>query len=806
MITLNASGGSITFEFSGNSTYLNDGTITVPVNSLALIIDESDMISFKKASSNDIFVSANIAEFGMTKAELESWYKENMVGSTGGGGGVTSGEVQTMIDESISGKADSLAVTQEITAAVSGKADSSSLATVATSGSYDDLTNKPTIPTVPTSNTAFTNDAGYITSDALSGYAESSAVTEEISAAVSGKVDTNTYTAYTANTQTVLNSKLDATAYTPTVVDAALSQSSTNPVQNQALYSELRIGGGETETTLVIENNHSTNYPEGCTKIKVEVVGSNNYTTINFVDNDAQNLGTMGVYNYGSISVDTSYFQAATYEISGTTVIISYPTVTNVTKIQKSGDANYVYKAVTTEPPIPLKDAISGKVDTTTYTAYTADTTPKVNAAWQEGVKAPSLGYDTISGITLSSLPISGGYNYNYSSIATDDSLKSDNESVLGVYATGDTHVVSINPTERNNTVYLRVDKKPFNIKMYWNSSYTGNTTHNIAVNCIVNDGTNGYCQWNWDGSQYNPRSDYNNTAVTLSYDSTNQVVTITPSSSSALDYIKYVKCNRYIAPSSALTQEDCRISAVTIDTNSYKLQEALDNKQDTLSAGTGISISGNVISATGGGGKAIEAGRGITVTIGATADTVSLNVPISEGIGHYSIQENGGTAFGEYSHAEGFNTMTTLIASVSHAEGYSTVAGGEASHAEGVHTSTNNLAEHASGRYNKSSISSTTFGDSGNTLFSVGNGTSSADTHNAFEIRQNGDIYFEYDGNDIKLQDKLDEIESVTARALVDLDDRFGGLKLQQISQSDYDALVSGGTVDASTLYVIVN
>lgn len=85
MITLNASGGSITFEFSGNSTYLNDGTITVPVNSLALIIDESDMATFKKAASNDIFVSANVSEFGMTKAELESWFKENAVGSTGGG-------------------------------------------------------------------------------------------------------------------------------------------------------------------------------------------------------------------------------------------------------------------------------------------------------------------------------------------------------------------------------------------------------------------------------------------------------------------------------------------------------------------------------------------------------------------------------------------------------------------------------------------------------------------------------------------------------------------------------------------------
>lgn len=38
------------------------------------------------------------------------------------------------------------------------------LATVATSGSYSDLSNKPTIPTVPTNVSAFTNDAGYLTS------------------------------------------------------------------------------------------------------------------------------------------------------------------------------------------------------------------------------------------------------------------------------------------------------------------------------------------------------------------------------------------------------------------------------------------------------------------------------------------------------------------------------------------------------------------------------------------------------------------------------------------------------------------
>lgn len=46
---------------------------------------------------------------------------------------------------------------------VSDKKKLDDLAKVATSGSYNDLSDKPTIPTVPTNVSAFTNDAGYIT-------------------------------------------------------------------------------------------------------------------------------------------------------------------------------------------------------------------------------------------------------------------------------------------------------------------------------------------------------------------------------------------------------------------------------------------------------------------------------------------------------------------------------------------------------------------------------------------------------------------------------------------------------------------
>lgn len=89
------------------------------------------------------------------------------------------------------GKLDALPTATKLAQELEGKADSADLAAVATSGSYNDLTdkptipaaqvqsdwnetdttsktyikNKPTIPTVPTNVSAFNNDAGYLTSN-----------------------------------------------------------------------------------------------------------------------------------------------------------------------------------------------------------------------------------------------------------------------------------------------------------------------------------------------------------------------------------------------------------------------------------------------------------------------------------------------------------------------------------------------------------------------------------------------------------------------------------------------------------------
>lgn len=102
-----------------------------------------------------------------------------------------------------------------------------------------DLSNyalKSEIPTVPTSNTAFTNDAGYLTEhQSLSGYATEAFVsgytydkeTIDEKVAGGGTFDPTQYYNKTA-TDALLNEKLDATAYTPTDLSNYYTKSETS--------------------------------------------------------------------------------------------------------------------------------------------------------------------------------------------------------------------------------------------------------------------------------------------------------------------------------------------------------------------------------------------------------------------------------------------------------------------------------------------------------------------------------------------------------------------------------------------------
>ena len=175
---------------------------------------------------------------------------------------------------------------------------------------------------------------------------------------------------------------------------------------------------------------------------------------------------------------------------------------------------------------------------------------------------------------------------------------------------------------------------------------------------------------------------------------------------------------------------------------------------------------------AASGGGTTYSAGTNISIA----NDTISCTLPISYG--------------GMWGHSINLGRNDNKLTS------------GDYNLVQGVGTEVKNNREMSCCSWNVSNKANNTWGDSGNTLFSVGNGTEDNARHNAFEIRQNGDIYLSLNGQDVKLQDqlgggsitvdtaldsgstnpvenrviynKIDEVEQVTAAALNNINDRL--------------------------------
>lgn len=169
--------------------------------------------------------------------------------------------------------------------------------------------------------------------------------------------------------------------------------------------------------------------------------------------------------------------------------------------------------------------------------------------------------------------------------------------------------------------------------------------------------------------------------------------------------------------------------------------------------------------------------------------------------------------------HAEGAGNLAGAVAS--HAEGIRNEIGDNAyaSHAEGIKNTTQNRAEHASGQYNKSNKATDTFGDAGNTLFSVGCGTSDADRKNAFEVMQDGTCKY-YDvatGEQINVgvakelskpfdltigstTKKVDGKSTVTFSA-EEFTDKFNGVLIQKLTTASTEADIRKAFTDNGTV-----
>ena len=119
------------------------------------------------------------------------------------------------------------------------------------------------------------------------------------------------------------------------------------------------------------------------------------------------------------------------------------------------------------------------------------------------------------------------------------------------------------------------------------------------------------------------------------------------------------------------------------------------------------------------------------------TATTASANCAHAEG--------NSTTASAKYAHAEG--AMTKASGEDSHAEGFNTTASGFASHAEGRNNVAGYNCQHVSGKYNDNKAT---------TLFEVGNGESTSNRSNAFEVYSDGSLSTDNGTTKVKLEDLI--------------------------------------------------
>ena len=177
-------------------------------------------------------------------------------------------------------------------------------------------------------------------------------------------------------------------------------------------------------------------------------------------------------------------------------------------------------------------------------------------------------------------------------------------------------------------------------------------------------------------------------------------------------------------------------------------------------------------------------------------------DVSHAEGLGTYAI--------GDHTHAEGQNTHAVGLNA--HAEGLRGWANGQHSHAEGVDTVTSNTAEHAEGKFNKSNKADGSFGSAGNTLHSIGIGTSASDRKNAFEVMQNGDIYLlgvgGYDGKNPAASKAMQQVIGAlldTFKPVQVNDNKSGATDATQLAElKAYAAKLAAYGVDTTNGYEI--
>lgn len=351
--------------------------------------------------------SAIASETGRTE---ETYQKKSEMGIYS-----TTNEVENMINGAVSGKMDTSAMSAytktEDFATINGSAITSGGNIVIEGGGSDysagsniniDENNVISVTgiTVPTSNTAFTNDAGYVTSGEVESqitgknYATENWVQDNVNLAIesetartestyakigdipsldgyattgwvesqgyltehqdiSGKLDTSVFTAYTANTQTELSNKQDISGMTEYATTAFTENTYLKEHQSLSAYS----------TTEQVQTLINTAKQE----VENEIPDVSNFVTSAQVNTQIESKG----YITGYTETDPVFMASAA---SG----ITSQDITNWNAKLDSSDLEPYYTSAQTDNAI--SNAVSGKADLSAVTAQISEVKAQIEA------------------------------------------------------------------------------------------------------------------------------------------------------------------------------------------------------------------------------------------------------------------------------------------------------------------------------------------------------------------------------------------------------------------------------------------
>ena len=284
---------------------------------------------------SDLENDLNFVNSGDVKTQVESYNYIN------------SGQAQTQIDNSISGKLDTdifTAYTANTKTELNNKQDASGMTAYATTAFTENTYAK--IGDIPTKTSDLTNDSGFITDAALSGYA-----TEQyVDNSVSGKVDNSALTQYytSAQTDTAIQNATNGLASEEWVNNQgflkehqSLSAYSTTEQMNQAIGSATAATTGWVESQGYLKEHQSLS----------AYTPTSGFSTIN----------GSAITEGGNIVVEETPYSGGT-NIDITNHIISVTGITIPTSNTAfTNDAGYVNSG---QAQTQIDNAVSGKQDT----------------------------------------------------------------------------------------------------------------------------------------------------------------------------------------------------------------------------------------------------------------------------------------------------------------------------------------------------------------------------------------------------------------------------------------------------------